>query len=465
MQKTFVLSTKSLLSSENSTQRFGTDNEIVIPMAILENLQRFQGTVEEKKMAQKILEYIESFSVYDLYHEGAIQENGSILRICDDCPDEKIEINVPTLYKRCFQICKNLSKTHKNVIFISKDPVIRIKAREIGIQAQNFKDDLFPKLSEQYTGRVMASASSTDIDKLMQTKEAPKEIIWEHEKIDWYANLFLNVTTDKGSVIIRYDGKKLVPLRFTQRDYPDHLKTKNAGQVMAMECLLAYPQDAPLVIIKGGAGTGKTFCSLAVALEHLKGVGREKRYRQVLVATPQITVAEEDIGALPGNIDKKVGPKLGGIYDNLKVLLNPEEEEEEEEKKAKRTNKKDDDEEDDKGKPLETGEELFKRRLIEIQPIGFLRGRTIPKTIFIIDETQNIEPHVIKTIITRAAKGSKFIFLGDPSQVDNPKLNERYNGLVYVSEKFKNYPLAWQVTLTENESVRSPLAQHASKIL
>ena len=332
MQKTFVLSTKSLLSSENSTQRFGKDNEIVIPMAILENLQHFQGTVEEKKMGQKILEYIESFPMDELYHQGARQENGSILRICDDCPDEVVEENVSPLYQRCFQLCKNLSKTREEVIFISKDPLIRMKARKIGIQAQNFKDDLFPKLSEQYTGRTVAKALQSDINKLMQEKEAPKEIIWEHEDIDWYPNLFLNVTTDRGSVMIRYDGKKLVPLSFTQRDYPDHLRTKNAGQLMAMECLLAYPQDAPLVIIKGGAGTGKTFCSLAVALEHLKGFGRENRYRQILVATPQITVGGEDIGALPGNIDEKIGPKLGGIYDNLKVLLNPEEETEEEER-------------------------------------------------------------------------------------------------------------------------------------
>ncbi len=465
MQKTFVLSTKSLLSSENSTQRFGADNEIVIPMAILENLQHFQGTIEEKKMAQTILEYVEHFPIDDLYHKGAKQENESILRICDDCPDEVIEINVSPLYKRCFQVCKNLSKTRKNVIFITKDPVIRMKAREIGIQAQNFKDDLFPKLSEQYTGRVVAKALESDIDRLMQEKEAPKEIIWEHEKIDWYPNLFLNVTTESasGSVIVRYDQnkKKLVPLRFSQRDYPDHLKTKNVGQLMAMECLLSYPQDAPLVIIKGGAGTGKTFCSLAVALEHLKGFGRESRYRQILVATPQITVGGEDIGALPGNIDKKVGPKLGGIYDNLKVILNPEEETEEE-KREKYSRKQDTER---KEKFLETGEELFKRRLIEIQPIGFLRGRTITNTFFIIDETQNIEPNVIKTIITRAAKGSKFVFLGDPSQVDNPKLNERYNGLVYVSEKFKKSPLTWQVTLKEEESVRSPLAQYASQIL
>lgn len=448
MSKTFVLSTRTLLSSENSTQRFGEDNTIVIPMAILENLQYFNGTAEQKKMAQKLLDYLESFSMEELIKgEGIIQENGSILRILNDCPNEKVEVDVPNLYKRCFQVCKNLMKEEKNVIFISKDPVIRMKAREMGIQSQTLKDDVFPKLKEQYTGRTIAYSSGESIDRLMKVRQAPKEIIHEYDKIEWFPNLFLNVKTEKSSVIIRYDGEKLVPLNFQTNDYPDHMMAKNAGQTMLMECLLTRPEEAPLVIAKGGAGTGKTFCSLAVGLEHLKGFGRAERYTQILVATPPSTVAEEDIGALPGDIDQKVGPKLGGIYDNLKVILNPLTEEK------------------DGVKNIETGQYLFQKGLIEIQPIGFLRGRTITDTLFIIDETQNIEPSVIKTIITRAAEGSKFIFLGDPSQVDNPKLNERYNGLVYVSEKFKGSNLAWQVTLNEEESVRSVLARYASQIL
>ena len=209
-----------------------------------------------------------------------------------------------------------------------------------------------------------------------------------------------------------------------------------------MECLMTDCEKAPLVIAKGGAGTGKTFCSLAAALE-----GQEAgTYSRILVGTPSETVGNEKLGYLPGDMKEKVSPYLGGIYDNLSILING-------------TKK------NEKGEKLENGEYLFEKGVIQVQPIGFLRGRTITNSIFIIDETQNIDPGDIKSIVTRAAVGSKFIFLGDPTQVDNPKLNERYNGLVYLSEKMKGNPLCWQVSLKNEESVRSELSTIASKIL
>ena len=209
--------------------------------------------------------------------------------------------------------------------------------------------------------------------------------------------------------------------------------------------MLTGPEQAPLVIAKGGAGTGKTFCSLGVGLEKL---GTE--YEQILVATPSETIGQERLGFLPGDIREKVSPYLGGIRDNLKILIGNGK------KKGKSETVKD-------GMYLkEEGDYYFEKGLIQIQPIGFLRGRTIVKTLFIIDETQNIDPSDIKSIVTRAAEGSKFVFLGDPSQVDNPKLSENYNGLVYLSEKMKGDPLCWQVTLSEKESVRSDLARIAA---
>ena len=144
----------------------------------------------------------------------------------------------------------------------------------------------------------------------------------------------------------------------------------------------------------------------------------------------------------------KISPYLGGIRDNLSILING---------KEKASSKS--------GGMIETGEYYFEKGIIQVQPIGFLRGRTIVNSIFIIDETQNIDPGDIKSIVTRAATGSKFIFLGDPTQVDNPKLNERYNGLVYLSEKFKGTPECWQITLNRTESVRSKLSTIASQIL
>ena len=163
---------------------------------------------------------------------------------------------------------------------------------------------------------------------------------------------------------------------------------------------------------------------------------------------PSETVGKEEGGCCTGDVKEQISLYLGGIRDNLAIVM----------KGRERANSKYDEN-------IETGEYYFEKNIIQVQPIGFLRGRTIVNSIFIIDETQNIDPGDIKSIVTRAATGSKFIFLGDPTQVDNPKLNERYNGFVYLSEKCKGTPECWQVTLNGTESVRSKLSTIASQIL
>lgn len=205
--------------------------------------------------------------------------------------------------------------------------------------------------------------------------------------------------------------------------------------------------DCPLVVVKGGAGTGKTYCALAAGLQ---GTEVEEKYSRILV-TRSVTSTEQ-YGFLPGDIEEKLAPYLAGIKDNLYILLHG-------------SNKKSPKNRAIKNEPYEDGTNYFERGVVQIQAIGFLRGRSIVDTYFIIDETQNIEPDTIKSIVTRAGEGSKFIFLGDPTQVDNPNLNERYNGLVYLSEQFKNDPMCAQVTLTDDESVRSKLAREAAKKL
>ena len=201
-----------------------------------------------------------------------------------------------------------------------------------------------------------------------------------------------------------------------------------------MEALL--DNEYPLVVIKGNAGTGKTFCTLAVGLEKTEV---ENQYSRILV-TRSVT-ATEQYGFLPGDIEEKLSPYLSGIKDNLSILLHGN---------------------GNRGKNKDFYED---GTIVQVQAIGFLRGRSIVETYFIIDETQNLEPDIIKSIVTRAAEGSKFIFLGDPTQVDNPNLTERYNGLVYLSEKMKGNPLCAQISLTDDESVRSKLAREAAKIL
>ena len=449
MTKIFVLRVNSLLSSVDSTLRFGSDNEVVIPLAVIDELQNYRGKPEKRRIADSILEYLESFDVEKLFNVGVRQANGSILRVVMNYHNVNVTRmeGISDTDWRIFQVCLGLQKENKDkkVILVSKKNVIRIKARALGINAEDFRDDLFPSPSEQYQGRISIETTARAVDRFFQEKYLPISEVIE-PRVEWVPNMFVEgrAIDSNQSFLGRYDGEKIVPLVFSSKVYPYGLAAKNAGQKMLMECLLMDWEKAPLVIAKGGAGTGKTYCSLAVALYGIDN----SQYSRILVATPSETVGNEKLGFLPGDIRDKISPYLGGIRDNLSMLLGAN---------SRNCNSK--------REPVESGEYYFEKGIIQVQPIGFLRGRTIVNSIFIIDETQNIDPGDIKSIVTRAAEGSKFIFLGDPTQVDNPKLNERYKGLVYLSEKFKGNPLCWQITLKNEESVRSELSTIASKIL
>lgn len=218
--------------------------------------------------------------------------------------------------------------------------------------------------------------------------------------------------------------------------------------------LNALYDESPLTVVKGPAGTGKTLLSMAVALEECEN----GKYERILISR---NVDNQKLGYLPGSLEEKVDPLLQGIKDNLEILLNGTQLSERTVVTDRRTKKYSYDGTTNK----EKGYYFFEKGTIKIQALEMLRGRSVMNTCFIIDEAQNIEPEFIKTIVTRAAKGSKFIFLGDPTQIDNPKLTERRNGIVYLSEKMKNNNLCTVVTLQDSESVRSDLAKVASEIL
>ena len=451
MEKTFVLRTSVIVSTMDPTLRFDSDNTIVVPMPILESLYHYNGKPEKKRMAAKFIEYINSIPMPLLMSkEGYKQKNGSHLRIIDNkLPlDQSISQiqGITETDKRVFQICQDLTKAHKIVVLISQSPIIRLKAKTIlDITSEPFKDEIFPDLHDQYQGYQTVSVSQTKLNEFYSEGKISIRDVYEHSSVKWQENMFCVLKSEGGDGIGRYTNNTIKKLVYQK--LPNGYKALNLEQKMFWECLLTPPEEAPLVVVKGAAGTGKTFCSLAMALEKLNKYSSDGIYDQILVASPTVTVSNEHIGYLPGDIDDKVGPYLGGIMDNLKAIF--------------RGHSPD----DDNATLIDKAHELFDRGFIQIQPIGFLRGRTIPNTVFIIDETQNINPSDIKDIVTRAAKGSKFIFLGDPEQINNPELNSRYNGLVYLSEKMKGNSLCWQVTLNSEKSVRSSLAQAALKIL
>lgn len=452
MKKEFILRTEAVLSSEKATMAFGGDNDVTIPMCILENLYKYKGVPEKMVIADRVIDYIQDLDMSKISSDkGVKQKNGSILRIIDnDVIDEKIEKtnNLSLSDKRVFQVCLDRQKAnaHKDiqVILISQNPSIRIKAKKLGIESQPFKDEIFPLPKDQYTGMIEVFASQTTLDKFNRDKSIKINDVYNYNQIEWFENMFVVMKSEKNtSCLGRYSQGSIIPLRYRKRS---ELKTLNVEQEMLAECLAAPPEVAPLVVIKGAAGTGKTFCTLSIALNKLKKFETDGVYDKILIASPTVNI-DDEIGYLPGDIDSKVSPYLGGIMDNLWNYF-----------------KMGGDDLDNEVVEDQISE-LFARKFIEIQGIGFLRGRSIKSNLFIIDEAQNIRPEILLDIVTRVGKGTKIVLMGDPTQVNRVGLNIRRNGLVYISEKMKGSSLCWQVTLSNEKSVRSELAQEALRIL
>lgn len=479
-KKIIILGKKSLVERSNATLAYGGDNCIIIPLFILDELEKLtKEYTEQGRNAKRILEYIETFNIRALMsEEGIVQKNGSILRVIDGSELPEIEeklfkgLNLNPLDTKRVKIALQIKKSiNKPVIMISTNPILRIKARKLGIQAEGIKNNIFPALDDQYKGRISCNTSKEKIERFCKGEILKPKDIYKNKEIEWYPNLFLLISSleaPNNTVLARYDGEKIVPLKFS-KSTPYGVHPKKVGQTMALEALVTNPEEAPLVIIKGDAGTGKTYMSLAVALENAI---KKDLYKHIIVTTP--TGHTRDLGYLPGSLEDKMTPHIGGIIDNLNKLLRKNE-------KKKLSNKKNDyhhkfpnsyqdDSDDNKAGFVEEmlynpAMHLIRSGLIEIELINYLRGRNITESIVIIDETQNADPNIIKSIVTRASEGSKFIFLGDPTQIDNPELNERYNGLVYLSEKMKDDQLSWIITMSKEESVRSPLAKAAIKKL
>ena len=455
MKKTFVLLTEATLSSEKATLNFGSDNDIVVPLAVVERIYRYDKSPEKAKIASKFVDYISTFSMKNLLSsKGVKQSNGSSLRIVD-CETISPEVNslhnMTELYKRAFQVCLDLAKSSKYpVVLISQNPSVRLKAEKLGIKSQEFKDEIFPLPRDQYKGRAEVFAAKSAIDKLYTDRSLSINAIYQYNKIAWHENMFVTISSEGSSTIARYADGKLLPLMYQDNKA---FKPENAEQKMFMECLLAPPDIAPLVIVKGGAGTGKTYCALAAALHSLASYGPVSTYEQILVGAPTVTI-DEDLGYLPGDINDKVSPYINGVQNNLIEIF-----------KQNGENITGGKEKVTKKECKETVNQLFERSLIEIQAIGFLRGSSIANTFYFLDEVQNVKPEIMKDIITRLARGSKLVLAGDPTQVNTPGLNERRNGLVYASEKFKDISKCWQIELDSKKTVRSELAMIAQEIL
>lgn len=446
LNKIFVLDTNILVSSPYAITAFDEHNVSICDVT-LEELDKLKNRPGETGAnAREAIRLLDKFRSEGNLAEGVRIPMGGILRIevnhvRAELP-ESWDTNSPD--NRILRVCKGLKDEGKNVILVTNDINMRIKADIIGVAAEEYKTEQMQKVDEQYKGRCILTTPSHVIDNFYKTGSARiQEEAARYMTVNEFC-ILQDTDNVKHTALSRFDGEHLVPLRY-EKATPYGVVPRNVGQRFMQEALMTSAAEAPLVIIKGPAGTAKTFYSLAVGLEQVvNGYRDDNPYTQILVARPNIKF-DEDIGYLKGTEEEKIGPLIRPVMDNLKILTRGQ----------NKNGTKDEN----------YTQYLFDNEIIVAQALAYMRGRSVANTWILIDEAQNMTPTQAFGIISRAGINSKVILVGDPEQIDNPHLDSRTNGLTYAAERMKGSPLCWQITLEEKECVRSSLALEAIKRL
>ncbi len=441
-QKCFVLDTNVLMTSPYSLFSFD-EHEVAIVDVTLEELDKLKTLQGERGAnAREVIRILENLRLSGPLTKGVQLSGGGTFRII---PSSDPQYNSTAARKNDDIILSCCQRMMNNPILVTNDINMRVKAEVYNVRAEEYKTEQSANLHEQYQGRSSAYISSEKLnDFYAGIKVYPHDIhsVIDHDETYKFTRnefvILVDECNEKHTALARFNGDHFVPLRYDKCN-PYGVKPKNAGQKFAQESLMAGVMEAPLVILKGPAGTAKTFYSIAVGLEQT--LGTNPTFDHILVARPNIKF-DEDIGFLKGTEEDKIGPLIRPIYDNLEQL--------------KRTEGK-----KDSNRETSYAQELFDRGVVTAQALAYMRGRSITNTWIIIDEAQNMTPTQAFGIISRCGVGSKIILAGDPEQIDNPHLDTRTNGLSYASERMKNSPLCWQVTFTDEECVRSALALEA----
>ena len=447
MAKVFVVDTNVLLHNADALFAFA-DNTVVIPLDVLEELDKFKTSPDDiGRNARQTIRHLDALRKHGSLHEGVdVERTGGRVRVDfnghdldlphfdGDSPDNRI---IRTAYK--------LKTKGEAVTLISKDINCRIKADVLGINAEDFENQKVD-FDTLYRGYREASVPQAKIDEAFDggtTVEVPDDerTLGENEYV-----LLRNELDENHTALTRHRGGKLLPIAPRRHDVFG-ITHRNLQQQMALDLLL--DDEVKFLTLLGGAGTGKTLLALAAGMLN---VVREGDYDKLLVGRPIMPMGK-DIGYLPGSKDEKLTHWMQPIFDNLALLL------------GNRFN--DDSHKGDNGKSKAGGdgksnvekriEQLMDEGTIVLEPLTYIRGRSIPRQFMIVDEAQNLTPHEVKTIASRVGDGTKLILTGDVSQIDNPYLDGSSNGLAYVVERMRDHPITGHVTLAKSE--RSELAQ------
>jgi PhoH-like ATPase len=441
MKKVFVLDTNVLLHDASAMLRF-EDNTVILPMTIIEELDRFKKQPEiTGRNARQASRTLDALRQQGHLVEGIpINENG-LLRVAL-CDRETLQ-QLPTELERdsgdnmILAVALQLKKQNDcSVVLVSKDTNVRIKADALGLDAEDYEAGKID-VDDLYTGMAEVTVKAEEIDRLFQYGG----ITLEGDFLPNQALTLIDAANPSHTALAIVDGshRKIVPLAKLPRGGVSRIQARNREQNFALELLLR--DSVQLVTLVGKAGTGKTLLAIAAGLQK---VADENIYTRLLISRPVVPMGK-DIGYLPGDISDKLTPWMQPLYDNFDLIFGTQ---------------------DPNSKPAHWRrghEELIDRGILQIEALTYIRGRTIPKQFLIVDEAQNLTPHEVKTILTRAGEGTKVVLTGDPDQIDNPYVDAASNGLTYAVEKFKGEALAGHITLSKGE--RSLLAERATLLL
>lgn len=438
-KKIFVIDTNVLLHDYKSIYNF-EENDIVIPITVLEELDRFKkGNDLINFHAREFTRELDKLSGDSLFNGGVpLGKSLGKLSIETGKPfSDQIKESFPenTPDHRILAIAEfvTLKNTDTKVTLVTKDINLRMKAKSIGVMAADYESDKVQNIDELYKGiSTVENVNDEIVTRIYEDVEGvPAEEV--NTGTAPQPNQYYILKGNRSSAIVYYDPfQKVFSRVLKQKVYG--IEPRNAEQTFALDSLLR--DEVQLVTITGKAGTGKTLLALAAA------IAQRQKFSQIFLARPIVPLSNRDIGFLPGDVKEKIGPYMQPLFDNLDVIKN----------KFSPTSK-----------DYQKIEELQKTEKLIITPLAYIRGRSLSNVYFIVDEAQNLTPHEIKTIITRAGEGTKMIFTGDIEQIDSPYLDMKSNGLSYLTDKMIGQDIFAHINLIKGE--RSYLAELASNLL
>jgi PhoH-like ATPase len=443
VKKNYVLDTNVLLHDPRAIFRFD-DNNVIIPIHVLEEIDQFKKELSELgRNARMVSRYMDQLRTNGgKLAEGCALESGGTLRVAmgEGSPiDAKRDSAIMDSRILAVALKVKSDTPDLNTIFVTQDVNLRVRADVLGLTAEDFEADKI-SIDELYPGCSELDVPTADVDRFFADGELPAPQTELEGGRPIYPNEYVMIRADSNpshTALSRFDDESgsLKAVRRLKKGTWG-IRPRNKEQQYALDLLLN--DDIKLVTLVGKAGTGKTLLAIAAGLQRTL---EDKTYQKLLVSRPIFPLGR-DIGYLPGNLEDKLNPWMQPIYDNIELLMGITGEDRH------------------KGRGYE---ELMDMGFVEIEPLTYIRGRSIPNQFILVDEAQNLTPHEVKTILTRVGDNTKIVLTGDAYQIDNPYVDSSNNGLTYVVERFKEQAMAGHITLQKGE--RSALAELAANLL